>query len=41
MLKMVPQGIVLTHGHFDHTSALAALQETYRQKGIEPGDGHP
>lgn len=34
MLKMVPQVIALTHGHYDHTSALAALLETYRQKGM-------
>ncbi len=34
MLKMVPQIIVLTHGHYDHTAAIGALQETYRQKGI-------
>jgi len=35
MLKMVPVGIVLTHGHYDHTGAVGALQEHYRQEKID------
>jgi glyoxylase-like metal-dependent hydrolase (beta-lactamase superfamily II) len=35
MLKMVPVGIVLTHGHYDHTGAVASLREHYRNEKIE------
>jgi hydroxyacylglutathione hydrolase len=35
MLKMVPVGIVLTHGHYDHTGAVASLREHYRKEKIE------
>ena len=35
MLKMVPVGIVLTHGHCDHTGAVAGLREHYRKEKIE------
>jgi len=35
MLKMVPVGIVLTHGHYDHTGAVAGLREHYRKEKIE------
>lgn len=35
MLKMVPVGIVLTHGHFDHTGALGTLREHYRKEKID------
>ncbi len=35
MLKMVPVGIVLTHGHYDHTGAVAGLLEHYRKEKIE------
>jgi hydroxyacylglutathione hydrolase len=34
MLKLVPAGIVLTHGHFDHTAGLADLIEIYKGDGI-------
>jgi len=34
MLKMVPCGIVLTHGHFDHTSAVGRLKSLYKSEGI-------
>jgi glyoxylase-like metal-dependent hydrolase (beta-lactamase superfamily II) len=35
MLKMVPVGIVLTHGHCDHTGAVGTLREHYRKEKIE------
>ncbi len=35
MLKMVPAGILLTHGHYDHTGAVAGLREHYRKEKIE------
>ena len=35
MLKMVPVGIVLTHGHYDHTGALGTLREHYRREKID------
>jgi glyoxylase-like metal-dependent hydrolase (beta-lactamase superfamily II) len=34
MLKMIPQAIILTHGHYDHTAAIGPLMEIYGQKGI-------
>ena len=35
MLKMVPAGIVLTHGHHDHTGAVGRLKEYYRGEKID------
>jgi glyoxylase-like metal-dependent hydrolase (beta-lactamase superfamily II) len=35
MLKMVPVGIVLTHGHYDHTGAVASLREHYSKEKID------
>jgi hydroxyacylglutathione hydrolase len=34
MLKLVPSGIVLTHGHFDHTGGLFGLQQIYGTDNI-------
>lgn len=34
MLKMVPCGVVLTHGHFDHTGAVGRLKSLYKGEGI-------
>jgi glyoxylase-like metal-dependent hydrolase (beta-lactamase superfamily II) len=35
MLKLVPSGIVLTHGHFDHTGGVHGLQEIYNTDNIK------
>ncbi len=32
-LNMIPQAIVLTHGHLDHMGAARAIQEHYRERG--------
>jgi len=34
MLKLVPSGIVLTHGHFDHTGGVFGLQQIYGTDNI-------
>ncbi len=35
MLKMIPAGIVLTHGHFDHTAAAGKIKGFYRKEGVD------
>lgn len=35
MLKMIPTGIVLTHGHFDHTASVGKLKSLYKKEGID------
>lgn len=35
MLKMIPTGMVLTHGHFDHTAAIGNIKALYQQDDIE------
>jgi hydroxyacylglutathione hydrolase len=35
MLKMIPSGIVLTHGHFDHTAAAGKIKSFYKKEGID------
>jgi hydroxyacylglutathione hydrolase len=35
MLKMIPAGIALTHGHFDHTAAAGKLKNFYGKEGID------
>jgi glyoxylase-like metal-dependent hydrolase (beta-lactamase superfamily II) len=35
MLKMIPVGIVLTHGHFDHTASVGKIKDLYAQDDIE------
>ncbi len=35
LINMKPRGIVLTHGHVDHTAAAGSLREHYMEMGIE------
>jgi len=35
LINMKPRGIVLTHGHIDHTSAAGRLCEIYKEKGLD------
>ena len=35
MLKMIPSGIVLTHGHFDHTASAGKLKQFYGKDEID------
>ncbi len=35
LINMKPRGIILTHGHVDHTSAAGKLQEIFKEKGID------
>ncbi len=35
MLKMIPVGIVLTHGHFDHTASIAKIKSYYQNENID------
>lgn len=43
-LNMIPQAIVLTHGHLDHMGAAKAIQQHYLERGttvpvgVHPGD---
>ena len=37
LINMKPRGIVLTHGHVDHTAAAGSLRDHYREAGIELG----
>lgn len=34
-MNLTPVGIVLTHGHFDHTAALGKIREYYQKKGTD------
>jgi glyoxylase-like metal-dependent hydrolase (beta-lactamase superfamily II) len=38
-LKLVPAYILLTHGHFDHTGAVASLSAEYRRRQATPEIG--
>ena len=33
-MNLTPVGIILTHGHFDHTAALGKVKDYYQKKGI-------
>ena len=35
LINMRPRGIILTHGHIDHTSAISALLEHYIEKDVK------
>lgn len=35
LLKMIPVGIVLTHGHIDHTASVGRLIDAYNGEGIK------
>ncbi len=35
LLKMIPTGIVLTHGHFDHTASVGKLKRIYQKEDID------
>lgn len=35
MLKMIPTGIVLTHGHIDHTASVGRLVDAYHRESID------
>jgi len=35
LINMKPRGIVLTHGHIDHTSAAAKLKELFKEKDLD------
>lgn len=35
LLHLVPEGIALTHGHFDHTAAIGGLIRYFKEKDIQ------
>ncbi|NOY08793.1 MAG: MBL fold metallo-hydrolase [Spirochaetes bacterium] len=35
MLNLIPEGIVFTHGHFDHTAAAGKLKEYYTNRNLD------